>query len=237
MNLLLLDSSEFAGDRIELSGRRAAHVAGVLRAKPGERIRVGVVRQSVGTAEVLSASPDRLVLGDLALEPMTKSPGVRLVIALPRPKALRRLLQTAASFGVDHIDLINAWRVHKSYWDSPAVAIDALTEQLWLGCEQGAHVWLPTIKIHRLFMPFVAEVGEQKGPRLLAHPGSKHWLRDVAPKGGPVSFAIGPEGGWIDKELTSLEAVGFMRISVSSATLRSEIALAATLAQWELLSR
>ncbi len=235
MNLLLLDSSEHEGDRVELSGRRAAHVADVLRAKPGERIRIGVLRESIGTAKVLSISREHLVLGDLTLQPAAPAPRVRLMIALPRPKALRRLLQTVASFGVDHIDLVNAWRVQKSYWDSPALAPDALVEQLWLGCEQGAHVWLPSIKTHRLLMPFLAEIEEQEGPRLLAHPGSALWLRDVDTSTGAVMFAVGPEGGWIEKELASLEGIGFQRISVSKATLRTEIALAATLAQWEML--
>ncbi len=236
MNLLLLDSSEYDGDRVELRDRRALHVADVLRAQPGERIRVGVVRESVGTAEVLSVEGDRLLLGAFALETITSPSPVRLVIALPRPKAVRRLLQTAASFGVDHIDLVNAWRVHKGYWDSPALGPDALLEQVWLGCEQGAHAWLPTIKTHRLLMPFLAELQEQDGPRLLAHPGSALWLGDVDLGPGAVTFAIGPEGGWIEKELASLEGIGFQRISVSQATLRSEIALAATLAQWEMLT-
>lgn len=236
MNLLLLESSEYDGDRVELRGRRAVHVADVLRAKPGERIRVGVVRESVGTAEVLSVKGDRVVLAGLALHAITSPPRVRLVIALPRPKALRRLLQTAASFGVDHIDLVNAWRVHKGYWSSPVLDPDALLEQLWLGCEQGAHVWLPTIKKHRLLMPFLTERREQDGPRLLAHPGSALWLGDVDLGPGAVTFAIGPEGGWVEKELASLEGIGFQRISVSQATLRSEIALAATLAQWEMLT-
>ena len=86
-------------------------------------------------------------------------------------------------------------------------------------------------------MPFLEGLGAQdsSGPRLVAHPGSALWLRDVAHGATTATIAIGPEGGWIERELTSLEEHGFQKISVSRAILRSEIALAATLAQWEML--
>ncbi len=237
VNLLILRPEEVAGSCAEVTGRRAAHVHAVLKSRVGERIRVGVVRSSEGTAEVAESTPERLVLQRLELGAAGPAPSLRLVIALPRPKALRRLLQTAASFRVAHIDLVNAWRVQKSYWDSPSVAPESLDAELTLGCEQGRHVWIPTIETHRLLMPYLDnELSSLTGPKLLAHPGSDSWLSDVAPAEG-ATIAIGPEGGWIEKELASFEERGFQKISVSSAILRSEIALAATLGQWELCSR
>ena len=235
MNLLLVQPSELQGDRLVVRGRRAAHVHSVLKLEPGARIKLGVVRESVGTAEVLSCDGDALSLGDLQMVPAKPTPSLRLVIALPRPKALRRLLQTAASFQVAHIDIVNAWRVQKSYWDSPSVLPEALTNELLLGCEQGRHVWLPTITCHRLFMPFVTEFASE-GPRLVAHPGGTRWLRDVDVSAEEATIAIGPEGGWIEKELASLQQSGFQQVAISKSILRSEIALAATLAQWELLT-
>lgn len=236
MNLLLVQPSEVAGAEVVVAGRRAAHVRSVLRAKPGDRIRVGVVRESVGTAEVVHSGDDELVLGNAEFESAGPAPSLRLIIALPRPKALRRLLQTAASFGVAHIDIVNAWRVSKSYWSSPSIESIALENELWLGCEQGRHVWLPSIATHRLLMPFIEGLSKNdRETRLVAHPGAAKWLRDVRPSSSPATLAIGPEGGWIDAELASLDEVGFEKISVSKAILRSEIALAAALAQWELL--
>ena len=239
MNLLLVRPEERQGERVIVSGRRALHVRDVLKAQPGERIRMGVVRDSIGSAEVLENDGERLILGNLQMQSPGGPPRLRLVIALPRPKALRRLLQTAASFQVEHIDLVNAWRVHKSYWDSPSVEPEALREELWLGCEQGRHVWLPTIAVHRMFRPFIEGLelkAPGDGPRMVAHPGSALWLRDIRPGTGSAVIAIGPEGGWIDKELESFDRAGFQKISVSKAILRSEIALAATLAQWEMLA-
>ena len=185
---------------------------------------------------MLSCDGDALSLGDLQMVPAGPAPSLRLIIALPRPKALRRLLQTAASFQVAHIDIVNAWRVQKSYWDSPSVLPEALENELVLGCEQGRHVWLPTISCHRLFLPFVTAFASE-GQRLVAHPGGTHWLRDVDVSGQEATtIAIGPEGGWIEKELASLQQSGFQQVAISKSILRSEIALAATLAQWELLT-
>ena len=44
------------------------------------------------------------------------------------------------------------------------------------------------------------------------------------------TVAIGPEGGWIDRELASFEALGFAAVSLGSAVLRVEAALAGVLA-------
>ncbi len=238
MNLLLAYPEELKGEQLQVRGRRASHVHRVLNAKPGERIKLGLLRRSVGTAEVLLSEDDVLLLGDLQMQPAGPAPTLRLVIALPRPKALRRLLQTAASFQVGHVDIVNAWRVQKSYWDSPAIEAEALNTELLLGCEQGRHVWLPTIECHRLFVPFIDgdSLNGATGPRLIAHPGSETWLRDVDTSESGAVIAIGPEGGWIANELASFEAIGFERVAISKAILRSEIALAATLAQWELLT-
>lgn len=239
MNLLLAHPSELSSDQgypqIVVEGRRAAHVRQVLRAKAGERIRVGVVRQSIGTAEIVESNEERVVLGALHLEVLGAPPRVRLIVALPRPKALRRLLQTAASFGVQHMDLVNAWRVDKSYWGSPQVAQAAMEEELWLGCEQGRHAWLPTIATQRFLVPFLEAFSAEEELRLLAHPGGERWLQESDAKAETCVIGVGPEGGWIEEELSSFAEAGFESFALSESILRSEIAVAAALAQMELL--
>ncbi len=245
MNLLLVRDSEREGDLIRLRGARASHVREVLRAQPGQRLRVGFPRAATGDAQVLSISAAEVVLGEFEPSPSPSSSSalsarpssaLHLILALPRPKALRRILQCAASFGVEHIDLVNAWRVSKSYWSSPLLRAPALIDELWLGCEQGRHTHLPTIATHPLLVPYLREM--PAGPdRYLAHPGSETWLADLAPLTAPGCLAIGPEGGWIESELHSFQGAGFVPISISRSVLRSEVAIAAALAQWELCGR
>ncbi len=237
MNLLLVKAAEVSGDTLCIEGRRAVHLRKVLNVKVGDSIRIGMVRKGQGVAKVLAIVHNQVTLGDIEVTEEGRAPSTRLIIALPRPKALRKLLQTAAAFGVQHIDVVNAWRVHKSYWNSPLVTLDAMEEELWLGCEQGRHPWLPTIAVHRFLVPYIESLPEGERTRLIAHPGARRWMCDIEASLTRAVFAIGPEGGWVSSELQSFESAGFEKISISSAILRSEIALATTLAQWELLQR
>jgi 16S rRNA (uracil1498-N3)-methyltransferase len=53
----------------------------------------------------------------------------------------------------------------------------------------------------------------------------------------PVLIAIGPEGGWIDRELDSFAARGFTAVRLGAPILRVEAAVTAALAQITLLRR
>ena len=78
----------------------------------------------MGEAEVLSIGAGELVLRPaLDREPPPPSP-VALLLALPRPKILRRVLQAAAAMGVKRLALVGSWRVEKSYFASPLLSPD-----------------------------------------------------------------------------------------------------------------
>jgi hypothetical protein len=77
-----------------------------------------------------------------------------LVLALPRPKAMRRVLQTVATLGIKRLCLVAAWRVEKSYWESPLLAPARVADELVLGLEQGGDTAVPTVTLHRRFKPF-----------------------------------------------------------------------------------
>jgi 16S rRNA (uracil1498-N3)-methyltransferase len=240
VNLLLIEPSELGEDStVVLRGRRADHLNRVLRVRPGMRLRVGVLGAAAGRGEVRAVGPQAVTLaielGDGGAPPR---PAVDLILAVPRPKVLARALQTAAAFGVGRIDLINAWRVEKSYFQSPQLAADALRAQLIGGCEQGGTTWVPEVAVHRLLMPYLDGMPPPAGEtRLLLHPHAAADLADQAAPGfaGRAVAAIGPEGGWIDRELSSLADRGFRPVCLGQRVLRVETALAALLAQLELL--
>lgn len=240
MNLLLVDPGELAGAELVLPAgeRRARHLREVLRVSVGQRLRAGLVRGATGEAEVLAVAPEvrlRLQLDG----PAPARPPVDLVAAIPRPKALSRLVQTAAALGVGRIDLVNAWRVDRSYFESPRLAPAALEADARLGCEQGATTWVPEIAVHRLLMPFLAAARWPGATLLVGHPRAGSLVEDVvAPAhAGAVAVAVGPEGGWIERELTSLADLGFRPVRLGAAVLRSDVAVAALLAQIDLLRR
>lgn len=243
MNLILVEPEEIdAAGEVVLTGRRFSHLIEVLRASPGDRLRAGVVRGARGRAEVIEASADRARLRLELDEPPSPRPRTDLILAVPRPKALARALETAAALGVGRVDLVNAWRVDKAYFQSGKLDADELRSSLRLGCEQGGSTWVPDVEVHRLLVPFIegqlpARMAE--GPiGLLAHPGAPPLESAARPgTGAPMIVAIGPEGGWIQREVDSFVAQGFTAISLCAGVLRTEAAVAAILAQIELLRR
>lgn len=244
MNLLLLDPDEVAEDAtVELRGRRARHLRSVLQVAVGDSVRVGVVRGASGHATVRALDGERVLLETRLGGGEVEAPWADLVLALPRPKVLSRVLETAASMGVRRIDLVNAWRVDKSYFRSARVEPAALERALRLGCEQGGTTWVPEVAVHRMLMPFLrnlpARLAAPATRAVIAHPRAAARLEAVLPAGhrGRVIAAVGPEGGWIDREIASFAELGFGAASMGAHVLRVESAVAALLAEVGLLRR
>ncbi len=233
MNLILLFDSDFLDEaRVRLTGRRLDHVTHVHRAAVGDVLVVGRLGGRIGTGEVTRLDDEALEMSvTLARDPPAPLP-VTLVLALPRPKVLNRVLAGATSLGVKRIVLVNAWRVEKSYWKSPKLSDENLVLQRVLGLEQARDTILPSLELRRLFRPFVEDelpALADGSLALVAHPtGARECPRDVR---APVTLAIGPEGGFIAPEIASLERAGFEAVTLGERILRVETAVAALLAR------
>jgi 16S rRNA (uracil1498-N3)-methyltransferase len=229
MNLvLLLPEDLVAADRARLTGRRLAHVREVHRAAMGKELAVGMLGGKMGQGRVLCLDDEALEL-ELTLDhlPPPKLP-LTLVIAVPRPKVLNRVVAAATSLGAARLVLVNAWKVEKAYWSSPRMKPESLRDQMLLGLEQAKDTVLPELVLARLFRPFVEEdlpgllAG---GTGLLAHPGAgAEPPKDLV---APVTLAIGPEGGWIETEVQSLLKAGLKPLDLGPRILRTETVLAA----------
>jgi RsmE family RNA methyltransferase len=224
MNLLLLRDGDFLPDgTARLTGRRLLHAREVLRAAEGDVLRVGRLDGNTGTGEVLALGESELVLRCDLADPPPARPGVDLLLAMPRPKALRRVLPAAASLGVDRIVLVNAARVEKSYFDSHVLA--QIEDLLVLGLEQARDTRLPLVSVRERFRPFVEDELDAAFPpaaRLLAHPAAR---QAAVPQEGRVALAVGPEGGWVPFEVKLLEEHGFVPVTLGPRPLRVEVAL------------
>lgn len=242
MNLLLLDAPEIAADgTARLTGRRARHVAQVLRAAPGQRIAVGLVGGSMGTGEVLAASADEILLRVRLDRPPPPPSPVSLLLALPRPKILRKVLAAVASMGVKRLVLVGTWRVEKSYFASPLLAAEAMESELRLGLEQGRDTVLPEVVVRRHFKPLVEDELDALFPssaRLLAHPAAGAAVGDhpaPPPLAAPLAaaLAVGPEGGFTEYEAGALVRRGFSPVSLGPRPLRVDVAVPFAVAQVE----
>ncbi|HLO68088.1 MAG TPA: 16S rRNA (uracil(1498)-N(3))-methyltransferase [Holophaga sp.] len=228
MNLILLEEGDFiAPGRVRLEGRRLRHVLDVHRATPGDELTVGLLGGLLGRGRVLALGEALDMEVELDQPPPPKLP-FTLVLALPRPKVLNRVLAAATSLGAAEIHLVNAWKVEKSYWKSPRMAGDNLLLQRILGLEQARDTVLPRLRLHRLLRPFA----EEELPRLaagttalVAHPG----VPAPCPRAvdGPVLLAIGPEGGFLPQEVELLQRAGLSPVHLGGRILRVETAVAA----------
>jgi len=231
LNLLLFsDSDRLAPDQIALHGRRLQHLLQVHRATVGDILRVGEVNGLIGQGKILEINDETAVLAvSLAQPPPAKLP-LCLVLALPRPKMLRRILRSVAEFGVAELHLINSFCVEKSYWQSPVLDEGTIREYLLQGLEQSCDTAIPVVHCQRRFKPFVEDVLPALivGRRALAaHPG-KHppCPRDIS---GKVLLVIGPEGGFIPYEVEKLQQAGCELVSLGPRILRVENAVSGAL--------
>ncbi len=230
MNLILLFPEDFLSeDHVRLTGRRLAHVTSVHRAMVGDTLAVGIAGGRMGRGEVTRIDAEALEMRLTIDRDPPKALEATLVLALPRPKVLNRVIASATSLGVKRIFLINAWRVEKSYWKSPRLSAENLMMQRVLGLEQARDTILPSIELRRFFRTFVEDELPSiidGSTALVAHPGG---TGHIVP-GQPLTIAIGPEGGFIAEEIASLERIGFVTVSLGERILRVETAVAVALA-------
>ena len=235
MNLILLEDHELAnGQDVELRGARARHLIDVLHVVSGQEVRIGVLDGPQGTGVVTAVCTDRVRLKCTFDGAVPEVPAVDLLLALPRPKVMRRLWAQLAALGVGRIILTNAERVEREYFDTHVLTPATFVPLLIEGLQQARDTRLPVVSIHRRFRVLIEdELDGMAGAatRVVAHPATTTMLRDVirSARGPRVLIAVGPEGGWNTFELELLQAHGFATIGIGTRTLRTDTACVALL--------
>ncbi len=229
-----------------VSGRRAEHIVSILRLGEGDSLRVGEINGRMGTAIITAITPATVHLNvNLEAEPVF-SPDIELILALPRPIMLQRILKQATVMGVRRFYLIRARRVEKSFFQSPILHPDKIRSLLVEGLEQGMDTRLPSVEIYDKFKPFLEDIVPGiNGVGLLAHPGTSKNLAEAfggIGGGGAKNFhnqtiilAVGAEGGWSGYECERFMEKGFVKFSMGRRILHVDTAVVALLAQISLL--
>jgi RsmE family RNA methyltransferase len=232
MNLLLLKPDQINQQTATVSGRQLEHLIAVQRAEVGDSVRVGEVNGLMGQGIIKTLSAEQAILEVSLDTPPPPATPLCLILALPRPKMLRRTLQSVTAMGVKAIYLVNSSRVEKSFWQSPFLQPLALEEQMTLGLEQARDTQMPKLHMRKRFKPFVEdELGDIiKGSQaLVAHPITE--LPCPINSDSAVTLAIGPEGGFIPYEVELLNSVGFDAVHLGPRILRVEVAVPALISR------
>tara|TARA_R110002049_G_scaffold53223_48_gene149132 strand:+ start:2985 stop:3692 length:708 start_codon:yes stop_codon:yes gene_type:complete len=231
VNLLLFsDADRQSSHRVAVHDRRLQHLLQVHCAQAGDTLRVGEINGLVGEARILQIDDKAAVLDVMLDQPPPPKLPLTLILALPRPKMLRRILRNVAELGVGELHLIHSYRVEKSYWLSPVLEEASVREYLLQGLEQSRDTRLPAVHYHRRFKPFVEDSlpGLLTGrTALLAQPGE----HPPCPRhiSGPCLLVIGPEGGFIPYEVEKLHDSGCQPVSLGARILRVENAVTSSL--------
>lgn len=239
MNIILLRPEDFVDPHsVVLTDTRAHHVIQILKAQTGDTLRVGLIGGSRGHATIDSINPPAIALSlpEGLPTPAPQRHPLKLVLALPRPKMLRRVLRCCAEFGVSELHLIHSYRVEKSYWQSPLLREEAIESALEAGLERAGDTVPPKVTLHRRFKPFVEDqlpALAARIPLFIAHPGSPQRL--PADTGRDAIVMIGPEGGFIPYEIRLATAAGARSCHLGGRIMSVDTAVNSVLAR-ELLN-
>ncbi len=233
MNIILVSETEVAEKTIILTDNRASHIVEILKGKPGEVVRVGIIngRKGEGTiVDIVSRKPYQVELSLDLSEESAPSPPIDLILALPRPIMLRRIFSQAAALGFGSLFIINANRVEKSFWEAGLLQENTYREHLIHGLEQAVETTLPQVIFYKRFKPFIEDdlpsMLHGYSHCLLAHPYGGRTLKDVLTGSpGRILLAVGPEGGWVDYEVRRFLETGFSAFTMGSRILKVDTAV------------
>ena len=223
MNIVLLDSRQTETEYWSITSKRQIeHLLQHVNVQVGDTLKVGIREAKRYLTEVISIEVNRIVLKPIHEEAVPSKLPLTLIVAMPRPKVLRRLIMDSVTLGVDKIILIHSYRVDKSYWQTPF--LQQLDQYITLGLEQAGDTIAPKIEIYKRFKPFVEDILpnmiSDHVPCFVAHP----YVEDVMPTGinQPCTMVIGPEGGFIPYEIDLLEKNGCQAVSLGNRIIRTE---------------
>lgn len=226
MNILLIDKKEMKSDRAIISGRQFEHLKKVLRVNVGDKIRVGVINDLLGIGIVERLEMQYISLSIFTDSPPPKAVPATVILSLPRPRFLKRIMQNLAALGIKDIHVIHSKRVENSYWNTPHICLPNIKKDLILGLEQAGDTVVPEVTLHRRFKPFVEDVLPQLingRKKFLAQPRSEISCPICINQSSVL--IIGPEGGFIPYEINKFKDIGFQAVSIGDRIMKVEVAI------------
>lgn len=227
MNLLLLDEKDLTGSNTAvISDERLQHVITVLASKAGDSLTVGLVNGNMGTALITTLDKKELHLQFILDKTPPPPLPLTVVLALPRPKMLRRIVHNIAEFGIKELHLIHSYKVEKSYWQTPWLDDAQINAFLLNGLSQAKDTALPKVFLHKRFKPFVEDtlplIIDNK-EAFIAHPYCDEPM--PAASSNERVIVIGPEGGFTPYEVDLIRQQGVKAIQMGARIYKVENAL------------
>jgi 16S rRNA (uracil1498-N3)-methyltransferase len=222
---------QFEGTRTVLLGDAAHHLGRVLRAQEGQLFELSDGK-NVWLGRVVSVARDRVEFA-LVEELPTYQPAVdvTLLLAVVKFDAFEWAIEKATELGVSTIVPLAAARSEKALLAAAAKRSERWKKILAGASQQSRRMNVPSLE--PAIRPEQCFARYKEGLKLLlSEKQGAPALREILEgrKAVKAMIAIGPEGGWTDKELESADQTGFKQVSLGSLILRTETAVVAALA-------
>ena len=227
MNLIIVSPSDYIAEKtVTFSDARFQQIKAIHGSKTGDSVRIGELNGLIGQGLIESIDEQQATLQCDFREPPPDKLPLTIVLALPRPKMIRRIFRTVAELGVSELVIINSYKVEKSFWQSQALESKKVHSYLVDGLQQAKDTVMPKVSFYQLFKPFVEDelpAIANKTKKLIAHPG----VTEPCPLAinAPVTLAIGPEGGFTPYEVEKFYEAGFKGIHLGPRILKVENAI------------
>ncbi|MCX7819546.1 MAG: RsmE family RNA methyltransferase [Kiritimatiellae bacterium] len=226
MNWLIIEPAEVDADgRARLTDERAVHVRRLLRSRPSAVFRAAMLGGGRGWARVETVDEREVVVCCQFGEPPLPRTGVSVLLAMPRPKAAKRLWAQLAELGVERVWVTGSAGVEPAYLQSHAVTAAVIRRRLLDGLAQSGQTVAPVVQVCARLEDALREVtaaAEVEEERWVVDPSFSEPLRGVG--GRPAVIAVGPERGWAPEELLQLGSAGFRGAHLGPRLLRTETA-------------
>ncbi len=215
-----VEATPAVGGSVQIDGKKGHHLARVLRVRPGEHgIAVYAGREyEVEVAAVDGARIDARVLADRPArgEPTTT---IRLLQAvLPNPD-FDAVLEGGTAVGIRQFVAVQAAR---SIGRPPAGRLSRWEAIVESAAEQSHRGVIPTVTGPVTLSSALAEDSDR---RLLAlDPSASLPLAQAIDGSTAYTIAVGPEGGWTEEELASLQESGAVAVNLGPRILRARLA-------------
>lgn len=235
MNSLVIYQRELnSAHSAKISGARAADIIERHGIKGEAALQVVIPEFGSGTGRVVRAEEGVLEFELLIEERECDLRPSALIVAVPRPQTIRKVIQLAVTTGVSELHFIRSRNTEKSYLSSKALSPMAIERECQLALEQCCSPFAPLVQVHQRFRPFLEDVlaarmqssGNQRG--VLACTGSveRPYHVNISAVNTFVWLAIGPESGWNNFEEELFRGQGFEDFSLGPRILRVETAAA-----------
>lgn len=226
MDYFYIKQEDVKGSNLVLRGEESKHLIRVLRKQVGEKIFVTDGNDRMYEALIVDIGRRETVCKIGAVHTKFNEPLLNVTLAvslLKNPARFDFMVEKATELGVRQIIPLRCERTIPSREKH-----DRLEKISIAAVKQCGRSWRPRIsKVTKANDVFAASGGY--GLRLIPHEKADSdqtivHITGQHPQQNSILIAIGPEGGFSDKEMTAAKDAGFIAITLGSRRLRTETA-------------